>query len=95
MTYTLPHMSNNQPMHRTQVYLTEAEHRAIKALARRSGRSFAAVMREAIDAYVSRDQAHDLQDAVEASHGCWRNHETDTDLRTLRKEWEVRESRQK
>lgn len=82
-------------MHRTQVYLTEAEHRAIKALARRSGRSFAAVMRDAIDAYIARDRAHDLQDAIETSHGCWRGRETGVDLRTLRQEWEVRESRNK
>lgn len=82
-------------MHRTQVYLTEVEYRAIKSLARRSGRSFAAVMREAIDAFIVRDQVVDLQDALEASHGCWRGREGDMDLRAMRNEWEIRESRHK
>lgn len=89
-------MSDNN-MHRTQVYLTEEEHRALKALARRSGRSFAATLREAIDVYVADHQAPGLEEAIEQSFGCWQDadHESRPDLRTLRAEWETRESQSK
>lgn len=89
-------MSDNN-MHRTQVYLTEEEHRALKALARRHGRSFAATLREAIDAYVIEHQTPGLQDAIARSFGCWQDDDDEqrSDVRTLRDEWEARESRNK
>lgn len=39
---------------RTQVYFTEQQRRALDALAKREGKTMAEVVREAVDAYVSR-----------------------------------------
>jgi len=38
---------------RTQVYFTEEQRRQLDALARREGKTLAAVVREAVDAYVA------------------------------------------
>jgi plasmid stability protein len=40
-------------MHRTQIYLDEAQYEALQAQARREGKSMAAVLREILDAYLS------------------------------------------
>jgi len=84
---------SKESMHRTQVYLTEAEYRELKALARRTGGSFAATLREAIDAYIASRQIPDLEQAIQASFGSWRDNDTAPDLRQLRREWETRQSR--
>lgn len=86
-------MSNKQDaMQRTQVYLTTAEYRAVKALAARSGRSFAAVLREAVDHYVTKHHATDVKTAIVQSFGCWAEHD-EPDLRAMRNEWEARQTR--
>jgi len=40
---------------RTQVYFTEAQRRRLDSLARQEGKTLAAVVREAVDAYVPRE----------------------------------------
>ncbi len=40
---------------RTQVYFTAEQRRTLDELAKREGKTLAAVVREAVDAYVSRD----------------------------------------
>lgn len=78
-------------MNRTQIYLTDEEKRALHALARQHGKSFSATLREAVDAYIARHRAGELAAALEASFGCWRDHDTaDTDLSRLRQEWDDR-----
>ncbi len=42
---------------RTQIYLTEEQHRAASALARRKGISLAAVVREALGRYIATEQS--------------------------------------
>ncbi len=79
-------------MHRTQVYLTEEETTALKELARRTGQSFSATLREAIDDYIARHRSNDFVEAVENSFGCWRDRR-DVDLAVLRQEWEARDER--
>ncbi|MFQ5944085.1 MAG: CopG family transcriptional regulator, partial [Anaerolineales bacterium] len=43
-------------MERTQIYLTEKERKILKAMADRQGRSQSALIREAVDRYIDRDQ---------------------------------------
>ena len=40
-------------MHRTQIYLEEGQYQILRALARREGRSLAAVIRGILDAHLS------------------------------------------
>jgi hypothetical protein len=87
-------MSSGSPMKRTQVYLTEAEYDALKAVSARTGVSFAATLREAVDAYLARQQGFGIREAIAASYGC-RQTDSDEELdeRALRQEWGRRESR--
>jgi hypothetical protein len=39
-------------LHRTQVYLEESQYELLRSLARRKGRSLAAVLRDILDAYL-------------------------------------------
>jgi predicted DNA-binding protein len=43
-------------MQRTQIYLSEAERQGLMALAQRSGRSQSALIREAIDSFLEKNQ---------------------------------------
>jgi len=79
-------------MHRTQVYLTDEERKAIQALARQSGKSFSATLRDAIDDYIAKYRTEALSKAIEASYGCWRDRD-DLTLEALRHEWDAREDR--
>ena len=56
-------------MERTQIYLTEAERRALKALATRLDRSQSALIREAIDRYVDRYQEGNRLDLLRQARG--------------------------
>jgi len=81
-------------MKRTQVYLTEAEYEALKAVSARTGVSFAATLREAVDAYLARQQGLGVREAIVASHGCRQaGAGEEADERGLRREWARRESR--
>lgn len=87
-------MSSNSPMKRTQVYLTEAEYEALKAVSDRTGVSFAATLREAVDAYLARQQGLGVREAIVASYGCRHADSGEAlDGRALRQEWARRESR--
>lgn len=80
-------------MRRTQVYLTEAEYQALKAVSARTGNSFAATLREAVDGYLERQQGLGVREAIVASYGCREGRSGDDDVRQLRREWARRESR--
>jgi plasmid stability protein len=49
---------------RTQVRLTETQFAALRERARGSGRSMAALVREALDAWVAKDRAHRVNKAL-------------------------------
>lgn len=81
-------------MKRTQVYLTEAEYEALKAVSARTGVSFAATLREAVDAYLARQRGVGVREAIVASYGCRKTDSgKESDARALRREWTRRESR--
>ena len=75
------------PATRTQIYLTERQRRRLDERQRREGKSMAAVIREAIDAYLSEPPA-DLDRALDDTFGALP--ELDVPPRT---EWDQRESR--
>jgi len=53
---------------RTQVYFTEDQRRSLDALAKREGKTLAAVVREAVDAYVAQ-VSPDLEVVLDETFG--------------------------
>lgn len=49
-------------MHRTQVYLEEGHYQLLRSLARRRGKSLAAVLRDILDAYLQAPSGNAGQD---------------------------------
>ena len=54
---------------RTQVYFTEAQRRQLDARARREGKTLAAVVREAVDAYVAQGDPPALDAVLDETFG--------------------------
>jgi len=54
---------------RTQVYLTAEQRRRLDVLAQRRGKSVAALVREAVDAYLSGSPAADVEAALASTFG--------------------------
>jgi hypothetical protein len=60
-------------MQRTQIYLSEDDHRLLEKLARESGRTKSQLIREAIArAYLHEESPDRLLGALRASAGAWR-----------------------
>jgi predicted transcriptional regulator len=75
-------------MHRTQIYLTESEIKHLAALSRRSGEKQSALIRRAVDAFITRQQPRQQAMAREAAAGLWRERDDAADLESLRAEWD-------
>lgn len=73
-------------MERTQIYLTEKERKTLKAMAARLGRSQSALIREAVDRYIERDQEGSRLDLMQQAHGLWAKREDLPDFEDLRRE---------
>lgn len=56
---------------RTQIYLTKQQRRELDARRKREGKTLAAVVRDAVDAYIATDQATaaDLQAVLDRTFG--------------------------
>ena len=65
MLYTVLYM----PAIRTQIYLTKEQRRKLDARGKREGKSLAALVREALDAYLAERKPEDVQAILDATFG--------------------------
>ena len=78
------------PAIRTQIYLTKKQRQQLDARRKREGKTLAAVVRDAVDAYMSRDatRAADIQAILDRTFGSIPDLEVPS-----RDEWEERAQR--
>ncbi len=74
-------------MIRTQIYLTEKEHRALRAITNSRGATQSELIREAIDKYIVAYQRSNRVHLLREARGIWADRE-DIDARDLRAEWD-------
>ena len=70
-------------MIRTQIYLTEPIHEAIKARAKSSGRKQSELIREALEQHFQRDTKKDeasWKEGISKAFGMWEDHDTIDDI---------------
>lgn len=75
-----------QGMQRTQIYLSERERQGLQALALRSGRSQSALIREAIDSFLERQQPESRLARLRQARGLWADREDLPSWPELRRE---------
>lgn len=74
-------------MTRTQIYLTETEQRGLRELAQTTKHSQSALIREAIDQYLTRQMPQDKLVKIRRAKGMWKNR-TDFDPAAIRTEFD-------
>jgi predicted DNA-binding protein len=72
-------------MKRTQVYLTQNEHKALTALSRKTKKKRSQIIREAIDAHLARQQKKAFAEVLDEVAGSWKDNKVDFDA--MRKAW--------
>ena len=76
-------------MIRTQVYLTAEQREALRELSRRTGRTLSALIRRAVDDFLSKFESLDIQERraiLERVHGIWKDRDDLPDFQALRRE---------
>jgi hypothetical protein len=75
-------------MVRTQIYLTEAERAALKAIARQTGQKQSELIRQAIDRLIEGFQPGERRARLQMARGMWRERDDLPDFKSLRRELE-------
>jgi hypothetical protein len=73
-------------MVRTQIYLTEAERAALKAIARQTGQKQSELIRQAIDRLIEGFQPGERRARLQMARGMWRDRDDLPDFEGLRRE---------
>lgn len=71
-----------------QIYLTDAEQKALRALARRTGLTQSELIRRAVDAFLSAEQELDRTATLRQARGMWRDRDDLPDFSALRREFD-------
>ncbi len=73
-------------MIRTQIYLSQAEKSALEQLARQTGKSQSALIRQAIDTLISMHRPQNRHESLRQAQGMWQDRADLPDFRRLRQE---------
>lgn len=71
-------------MIRTQIYLTEQEQTALKALTRQTGKSQSELIRDAVDRLLAQLDSRSRLDKLRAARGMWKNRDDLADFEATR-----------
>lgn len=71
-------------MIRTQIYLTEQEQTALKALTRQTGKSQSELIRGAVDKLLAQFDSRSRLDKLRAARGMWKNRDDLADFEATR-----------
>jgi Arc/MetJ-type ribon-helix-helix transcriptional regulator len=75
-------------MHRTQIYLTEIQRKALQSIARRLRRSQSDLIRSAVDEYIRQQTPQGRIELLRKGHAIWQGRRDLPSLRVLRREFD-------
>jgi hypothetical protein len=75
-------------VHRTQIYLTEGQRKALRSIARRLGRTQSDIIRTAVDRYIQADSPSDRIELLRQARAMWKSRDDLPGLRSLREEFD-------